>query len=85
LYQVAPDYPEQARLAGVAGTVVLRTQVLTSGYPGEITVFRSSGDTRLDESALSAVRKWRFVPAKYATTGRPTNCYTKIPVVFRLR
>ena len=85
LQQVKPRYPEEARQAGIEGTVVLRIQILTNGDPGEISVLRSSGSASLDEAAVDAVGEWRFVPAKDPATGRSIACYTSIPIVFRLR
>lgn len=85
LREVKPQYPEQARQARQEGTVVLRIQILVNGNPGAISVSRSSGYASLDEAAMTAVAKWRFVPAKDAASGRPIACYTTMPVVFRLR
>lgn len=38
--------------------------ILPDGRVGEIRLKRSSGFTRLDEAALAAVRRWRYVPAR---------------------
>ncbi|HMM23173.1 MAG TPA: energy transducer TonB [Selenomonadales bacterium] len=83
--QVDPVYPEQARQAGREGTVELRVQILANGRPGEISVQRSSGWDLLDEAAVKAVRKWRFIPAKERDSGRAVSCHTNLPVVFRLK
>ncbi|TWH46103.1 energy transducer TonB [Sporomusa sp. KB1] len=84
LAKVEPVYPQSARQAGIGGTVVLKVQVLENGQPGKITLFRSSGDTSLDESAITAMRQWRFVPARDKDSGRTMVCITTIPVSFRL-
>lgn len=84
LNRVEPVYPQSARQAGVAGTVVLKVQVLENGAPGSITLFRSSGSDALDEAARTAVQQWRFVPARNLDTGRAIACVTTIPVSFRL-
>lgn len=84
LAQVEPEYPERARRANVEGTVLLRVQILENGRAGDVAVAASSGSDVLDASALRAVRKWRFIPAKNGN-GVPIACYTQIPIVFRLR
>lgn len=84
LSQVYPTYPEDVRQAGIAGTVILKVQILETGRAGEVSVKRSSGHQLLDESAVDAVYKWRFTPAKEKDTGRPVKCYTTVPIVFRL-
>jgi protein TonB len=85
LSKVDPVYPSAARQAGLEGTVVLRIQILANGRPGEITVASSTGHPALDEAAVTAVEKWRFVPAKDRTSGRTVACTTTLPVSFRLQ
>lgn len=85
LSKVEPAYPEGARSAGLEGTVQLKIQILANGAPGDITVNRSSGYDSLDEAAITAVRQWRFIPAKNQDSGVSIVCYTTMPIVFRLR
>lgn len=85
LSQVEPMYPEQARQAREEGTVVLKIQILANGRPGEVSVYRSSGWSLLDDAAVEAVRKWRFIAARERESGRAIVCYTTMPVIFRLR
>jgi protein TonB len=85
LSQVEPDYPEEARQAGVQGTVVLKIQIIENGRAGQVTVYRSSGSSLLDDAAIAVVRKWRFTPARERDSGEAIVCYTKMPVVFKLR
>lgn len=84
LSKVEPAYPEGAREKGQEGTVVVRMEILESGQVGEVGIKKSSGNNDLDEAALKAVRKWRFMPAKDKDTGEPIKCFTSFPVVFRL-
>ena len=84
LSKVEPVYPEEARREGIRGSVGVRIEVLENGRPGEIEVQRSSGPDLLDEAALRAVRKWRFVPAQEEDSGRAIRCFTTLTVVFRL-
>lgn len=85
LSKVEPDYPERARQDGQEGTVVLKIQIVTNGRPEQVTVYRSSGYELLDEAAVTAVQRWRFVPAQDRATGQNVACYTTLPVVFKLK
>lgn len=80
-----PNYPEQARRAGIEGTVVLKIEILANGRVGEVTIHRSSGSELLDQAAAAAVQRWRFVPAKVRETGQAIACQTTMPVVFKLK
>ena len=84
LAKVDPAYPERARMAGWEGVVVLRIQIKETGRPGSIEVVRSSGYGVLDEAAVDAVERWRFIPAKNSVSGQAVACYTSLPVVFKL-
>lgn len=84
LKKVEPSYPDQAREKGIQGTVVVRVEILEDGRVGEVALKNSSGQDLLDQAALKAAKKWRFVPAKDRDTGQPVKCFTSFPVVFRL-
>lgn len=60
----APDYPSASRRLGEQGKVLLLVQITADGAAGSVTLQTSSGSARLDQAALEAVKKWRFVPAK---------------------
>lgn len=60
----APVYPPLSRRLGEEGKVVLRVHVEPDGQPSHVELRTSSGFARLDEAALGAVRRWRFVPAR---------------------
>jgi periplasmic protein TonB len=77
-----PVYPESARRRGQQGRVILRVSVAPDGNPVQVQVGRSSGFTTLDDAALDAVRRWRFVPAMRA--GQPVQAVAEVPVLFRL-
>ena len=82
LNNTPPAYPSSARRLGQEGTVILRVLVLASGDAGSVDIFHSSGSSQLDEAALSAVRKWRFIPAK---NGRNVvDCIINVPITFKL-
>ena len=60
----APAYPLLSRRNGEAGKVLLLVQVSKQGAATQVEIKQSCGFARLDEAALEAVRKWRFVPAR---------------------
>jgi protein TonB len=62
LEAMRPPYPRHAREMGWEGTVVLRVEVHPDGTVGAVSVHRTSGHGTLDEAALTAVKRWRFVP-----------------------
>ena len=57
-----PRYPVESRRKHEEGTVVLSLTLGQDGRVANISVSRSSGFDRLDQAALSAVRKWRWAP-----------------------
>lgn len=78
----APAYPWEARQHGWEGVVILKVVVDQSGYPIQIEKEKGSGFGILDESALKAVRKWKFMPAKIGSI--PIQSTVRIPVKFEL-
>ena len=60
----APAYPPMSRRLGEQGQVMLRVLVTEAGQAQRVELRASSGSERLDEAATTAVRQWRFVPAK---------------------
>ena len=83
-YSTTPPYPQDARKNGIEGTTRIRVLIDESGRVTEASVSGSSGSSSLDQSALQAIYKWRFSPARDAN-GNKVKCYVNIPVVFRLR
>ncbi len=59
-----PVYPMAAQRRGDRGIVLLRLIVTADGQAKNVEVDKSSGHRALDEAALTAVRGWRFVPAR---------------------
>ncbi|HEX4843119.1 MAG TPA: energy transducer TonB [Limnobacter sp.] len=59
-----PNYPALSRRLGEQGVVVLDIHVLADGSVGEVKLKTSSGFARLDNSAIQAVKTWKFQPAK---------------------
>ena len=71
---VAPVYPQALRDAGIGGRVVVRGVVGVDGRVESAEVVRSSGNSTLDNNALSAFYKWRFSAAKN-DAGQKVRCY----------
>lgn len=78
----APRYPPLSRRMREEGVVLVRVYVLPNGTPDVIELKKSSGSVRLDESALLAVKQWRFVPAVRA--GEAIPAWVVVPVAFSL-
>lgn len=83
LQNPAPRYPPLARRMGQQGKVVLRVLVNPGGGPAQIELRTSSGSEALDEAALDAVRRWRFVPAKRGD--QPVAAWVLVPITFTLQ
>jgi protein TonB len=78
--RVPPEYPEAARQANVAGTVIVQALIGRDGLVKETKVVQSIEG--LDEAAESAVAQWTFKPAK--TKGEPVAVWVAVPVKFTL-
>ena len=81
--RVEPIYPPASRRMDEQGAVRLRVLVDERGRPREVQVAESSGFPRLDEAAVSAVRRWHFAPATRAS--QAVSAWTHVRVVFQLR
>lgn len=79
----APDYPAASRQLREQGSVQLRVFVTTDGHAGDIRVHQGSGFERLDQAAIDAVRRWRFVPARQGDG--PVAAWVIVPINFTLR
>lgn len=82
LSQMQPEYSDDARKARVQGTVELLIIVRSDGTVLFDSVRKSLG-YGLDQKAIDAVKRWRFVPGK--KDGQPVNVYVSVLVNFSLR
>ncbi|CAB3766732.1 MULTISPECIES: energy transducer TonB [Burkholderia] len=78
----APAYPAIAQDYGWQGKVVLHVHVLANGTPDQVELRSSSGHRVLDDAAVTAVRRWSFVPARRGTT--PVDGWVDVPLNFQL-
>lgn len=83
LHNPSPWYPFEARRVREQGTVMLEVEVSPRGLALEVLIEHSSGWRLLDEAALSAVERWRFVPARQG--GDPVAAWVLVPIQFELR
>lgn len=81
LRRVEPIYTEEARQAGVSGTVVIKAILAADGTVKRILVVRSLS-MGLTERAVEAARRIKFVPA--VKDGRPVSQYVQIEYSFNL-
>lgn len=73
-----PTYPAMSRRQGEQGKTIVRVLIGVDGVPKQTELAKSSGFTRLDQAALDAIMRWRFVPGKRA--GVPESMWFNIPI-----
>ncbi|HXZ29209.1 MAG TPA: energy transducer TonB [Terriglobales bacterium] len=78
--KVEPVYPPMAKVARVQGQVVLHAVISREGTIENLHVV--SGHPMLIQSALDAVKQWRYKP--YLLNNEPVEVETEIVVDFRL-
>jgi len=80
-----PRYPHESRRRREQGTVVLMVLLSVEGTVADVSVSQSSGFERLDQAALSAVRRWRWSPAHRNGTPVMVRGLVEIPFVLKGR
>jgi TonB family protein len=78
--KVPPVYPAEAKEHKIQGTVVLSVVINKDGSPENIKV--TGGPNELQQSAIDAVRQWRWQP--YLLNGDPIEVLTTINIVYQL-
>jgi TonB family protein len=78
--RINPIYPEEAKAAGVQGSVILKAVVSKAGTVDSLQVV--SGPPALTTSAIDAVKRWKYSP--YLLNGQPTDVQTTIAVNYTL-
>ncbi|HWB98398.1 MAG TPA: energy transducer TonB [Bryobacteraceae bacterium] len=81
VFRTEPEYTPAALRAGREGTVLLYVRIGRDGRAHQVRVIRGLG-LGLDEKAMEAVRKWRFLPGE--KDGVPVVTPATIEVTFRL-
>lgn len=75
-----PKYPEAAKKKKIQGTVVLAAVIGKDGSMESVKAV--SGPKELRDSAIDAVRQWKYKP--YLLNGEPVEVTTKINVIYTL-
>ena len=78
IQRTAPVYPQIAKEARISGTVVIQATISKTG--AVISPRAVSGPSMLQQSALDAVRRWRYRP--YVLDGEPVEVQTTVSVTF---
>ncbi len=81
IYIVEPKTMPEAREAKFKGSVMLSIIVDTEGIPRNIKVIKGS-KYGLTESAVEAVKQWRFKPG--GKNGKPVRVRAVVEINFRL-
>jgi len=76
-----PEFPPDARAAGIEGEVFLKIVVKEDGTVGDIEV--KKGEEPFVSAAVAVVKDWKYSPA--LVDGKPTAVYRVIKVPFRLK
>lgn len=78
-----PVYPEVLRRRQIEGRVMLKVVISPQGLVEAVSVEKSSGEPLLDASAITAIRAWRFEPARQGT--RAVQFEVRLPINFTIR
>ncbi len=78
----SPPYPPLSKRLNEQGKVVIRVLIGVDGSAKKGEIGKSSGFDRLDQTALSTVLKWRYVPGQRG--GTPEEMWFNVPINFVL-
>ena len=79
LYRVSPIYPAQAKMFRREGKVILNATVMEDGKVRDLEVVQ--GEPVLAQSAVAAVKQWRYQP--FLLDGKPVKTETSITIDFK--
>lgn len=82
VHKVEPFYPLFERRNEIEGKVGVKFLVMEDGTVADVSVIKSSGSNNFDESAVKAVKQWKFKPAKKGE--KSVRMLIKQYVVFKL-
>jgi protein TonB len=78
--KVQPIYPPGAKQDHIQGTVALSVVIGTDGTVGDVSLI--SGPRELVQSAIDAVKQWRYLPT--TLNGNPVEVATRVDILFSL-
>lgn len=82
LHNPDPVYPKLSRRMHEQGRVLLKVLVSANGDAETVDLEKSSHYELLDQAAIDAVKKWRFIPAK--RNNQDFSAYVLVPISFSL-
>jgi TonB family protein len=82
-HQPRPRYPLSSKKLREEGLLMLQFCINQAGAVDAAHIITSSGYSRLDSSALEAIKEWRF-PRELQAGADGTDCY-RMPVQFSLK
>ena len=80
---IKPVYPDIAQEAGIEGQVLIQCFIDKTGRVKETIIIKGVPNTGLNESAVAALRKTRFRPARQREN--PVGVWVTIPINFKLQ
>src|SRR4030095_5195136 len=80
LYQVQPEYPEEAKRLRIEGEVILSITVVGGG--AFIDPHPMSGEQLLTDAAVQAVRQWKY--SSTLLNGEPVKVEATVTISFKL-
>ena len=83
LTPIRPKYPKAAKEKGIEGTVIVQVFIDEKGRVKETKIMKGIPNSGLDEAAIEAIKKTRFIPAK--AREKKVGVWISIPVNFRLK
>jgi protein TonB len=83
MVNVDPVYPQIARAAKVQGIVIIEAIIGKDGSVKEAKVIRNGPLAALDQSALDAVKQWKYTPT--LLSGTPVDVVMSVTVIFTLK
>lgn len=60
IHRVEPSYPNECKELGTQGTIIVEMLISLNGDVEKVVILRSLGCDEMDETALSAVKQWKF-------------------------
>ena len=81
LNKIYPKYPRRAKLSKKEGSVELQFQIDANGYVHNAVVLQANPEGLFEQSALRAIKRWRFKPIK----GSSPDSLTDATITFNYR
>lgn len=78
---IPPQYPAKAKGRNISGKVMVRCVVTAGGRVKDVKIISADPAGYFEKSALKAVKKWTFIPAKLK--GEKVPVYVDIPLSFK--